>query len=426
MQLLKWYNSLPRRSRLSLSREFSACVPMAIVYGVMSNSFVGLVGRKALGMNDTSVAILQSMNLAGFVVTGIGSSYLLRYSKPVVLKIIFLVVSVLLTSVYAASFSSHPSVIFIFQIFLLQTLIASTGTLRSAIWRKNYPDRHRARMLVAIYLTIGILSSLSAKAFGRVMDLGYSYGAVYLICAGAAILTSWRFSHLRVSNEVNDLRRYLVLSKQESSVAKFFSGMKVLKDDPRFRRYMSWQFLNGLCCLSIEHGTLILIISNITDSYERAADILVTIHLIVAAVASPLWARFFDSKDIFTVRTIAATCWATSRIVLAIGLFYLDLRIIIFSRVLTGISMALGQLAWRLGHMTFAPPEKDGLYMSAHLMLTGIRGMLAPFVGIMLLKYSWAGPNGTGLVLLSAAGLLLSAFAFHRMKRDYPDLINKN
>ena len=426
MQLNKWYNSLPKRSRLSLSREFSACLPMAVVYGVMSNSFVGLVGHKALGMSENTVAILQSVNLAGFVLTGIGSSYLLRYSKPTVLKFIFLAVSVLLASVYAASFTPYASILFILQIFLLQTLIASTGTFRSAIWRKNYPDRHRARMLVAIYLTIGIISSLSAKAFGRVMDHGYSYGTVYLACAGAAILTSLGFSRLRVSNEVNDLRRYRIESKKQSGVAKFFSGIKVLKDDPRFRRYMTWQFLNGLCCLSIEHGTLVLIISSITDGYEKAANILVTVPIIVAALASPLWARFFDNKDIFTVRTIAATCWATSRIVLAIGLFYLDMRIIIFSRVLTGISMSLGQLAWRLGHMTFAPPEKDGLYMSAHLMLTGFRGMLAPFVGIMLLKYSWAGPNGTGLVLLSAAGLFLSAFSFHRMKRDYPDLVIKN
>ena len=426
MQIIKWYNSLPRRSRLSLSREFRACLPMAVVYGVMSNSFVGLVGRKALGMSDINVAILQSLNLAGYVLTGIGSSYLLKYSKPVILRTIFIIVSVLLASIYAVQSMALAPYIFILQMFLLQTLIASTGTFRSAIWRINYPDRHRARMLVAIYLTIGVVSSLSAKAFGNIMDRGYSYGTIYLVCAVAAVLTSIGFSRLRVRNEVNDLRRYRIEHEKSSSAGKFFSGLKVLKDDPRFRKYMTWQFLNGLCCLSIENGALILIISKMTDSYEKSADILVTVNLIVAAVASPLWARFFDNKDIFTVRTIAALCWATSRLVLAFGLYNANLNIIIFSRVLTGISMSLGQLAWRLGHMTFAPPEKDGLYMSAHLMLTGLRGMVAPFVGILLLRYSWTGPNGTNLVLLSAFGLLVSAFAFYRMKSAYPDLVNKN
>ncbi len=425
MQLLKWYNSLPRRSRLSLNREFTACVPMAIVYGVMSNSFVGLVGHKALGMSGNQVAVLQSISFAGYAFSGIGASYLLRYSKPLVLKYIFIIVSLLLASVYVSCGRPFSSYLFIAQMFLLQTLIASTGVLRSAIWRINYPDSQRAKMLVSVYLTIGIISSLSAKAYGRTMDMGVSYSSIFLFCAVASILTAWGFGRIRVSNEVNDIIRYRHESNKEKQFAKFFTGLKVLKEDPRFRRFMSWQFLNGLCCLSIDIGALIIIIPKVVDGYERATDILVTIHLIVSAIASPLWARFFDNKDIFTVRTIAALCWAGSRIVLAAGLYLLDIRIIIFSRVLSGISASLGQLAWRLGHMTFAPPDRDGEYMSSHLMLTGIRGMLAPLIGIFLLKFSWAGPNGSGLVLLSAAGLMLSAFAFHRMKHDYPDLAAK-
>ena len=405
---------------------------MAVVLGVMGNAFVGLVGHKALDMDDSMVAVLQSVNMAGFIATGIGTSHLFKFSKPKIMRALFSIVSLLLISIFFTPLSASPAILFICQVFLIQTMLAFSGSVRSSIWRRNYPDLHRGRLVVAIYLSITTISSLSVMLFSYMMDHGISFKFIYLGCALAALLTAWGMGMIRVSGEKRDLAKYHIDLKTQSNSAQLFTGLKVLKDDPRFRRFMSWQFLNGISCLSVE-AALVLIL---TKLIEGRADIdnkwlitgttLAALPQIVSAISSAMWAKYFDSKDIFTVRTIAATSWSVSRIVLALGLATENIPLIMFSRVITGVSMGLGQLAWRLGHMTFAPPEKDGLYMGAHLMLTGIRGMMAPFVGIFLLNSGLFGHNGVWLVVLSAAGMQASGLAFIKMKKDYPDLLKKS
>ena len=58
------------------------------------------------------------------------------------------------------------------------------------------------------------------------------------------------------------------------------------------------------------------------------------------------------------------------------------------------------------------------LYMGAHVSLTGLRGMAAPFVGIYLFQSGYFGPDGIWLIGLSGVGLVISAFGFLRMKGD--------
>ncbi|MBN2842377.1 MAG: MFS transporter [Sedimentisphaerales bacterium] len=426
--VLQWYKSLPGRARLSINQELKASIPMAMVFGAMGNAYAGLAGHKALNMSDGMVALLQSMNQAGFVATGIGSAFLFKYRRSKSLSAIFILIACILASIYFVPHNLYAGHIFIVQVFLIQTLLAFSGSVRAAIWRKNYPEAHRAKLLVTSYLILTSMTSLSLSLYSFLMDKGVSFRLIYLLCAGAAFVTAWWLGKIRVSGEKLDLIQYNDQARLQSSLAKFFSGFKVLKDDSRFRRFMAWQMLNGVCCLSIEAGLVIVLArlfesrADITHKWLWSGTALAALPQLVCAFSSVVWARYYDKNDIFTSRAVSAILWSSSRVILAWGLFVESIPIIMFSRVATGVSMGLGQLAWRLGHMTFAPAEKDGLYMSAHQMLAGIRGMAAPFIGIYLLQFSWAGHNGAWLTLASAVGMTFSAWGFMKMRKEYSDL----
>jgi hypothetical protein len=82
--------------------------------------------------------------------------------------------------------------------------------------------------------------------------------------------------------------------------------------------------------------------------------------------------------------------------------------------VILGIARGGGTLAWNIGHNDFAKPERAGAYMGLHATLTGLRGAIAPFVGIAL--YAGVGaqelPSGAKLPALPAIGgwmMLLAA-----------------
>ena len=81
--------------------------------------------------------------------------------------------------------------------------------------------------------------------------------------------------------------------------------------------------------------------------------------------------------------------------------------------------MSGAQLSWQLCVMEFAPRHQVGLYMGIHTMLTGLRGIVAPFLGAWLI-----GSSGMGNTFLFAAGLMVIStvmmirFSANHIRRD--------
>src|SRR5690606_10316438 len=61
------------------------------------------------------------------------------------------------------------------------------------------------------------------------------------------------------------------------------------------------------------------------------------------------------------------------------------LLIVAAGQMLIGVTNAAGALAWNLGHNAFATADKAALYIGVHVMLAGLRGCLAPFIGVAAL-----------------------------------------
>ena len=85
-----------------------------------------------------------------------------------------------------------------------------------------------------------------------------------------------------------------------------------------------------------------------------------------------------------------------------------------------GIGFGGGMLAWNLGHQHFAPPHRDSQYMSVHVMLTGLRGLFAPFLGVAIFT-AFAAKGHPGLIYAVTLGLNIAGaigFLLLRAKRN--------
>ena len=78
--------------------------------------------------------------------------------------------------------------------------------------------------------------------------------------------------------------------------------------------------------------------------------------------------------------------------------------VVLIASGMLGLGFSGGMLAWNLGHQYFAPPHRDSQYMSVHVMLTGLRGLIAPFVGVLL--YEMLAPSGHGGLIFSVTMML--------------------
>ena len=107
-----------------------------------------------------------------------------------------------------------------------------------------------------------------------------------------------------------------------------------------------------------------------------------------------------------------------------VGAFNGSLLLLGAGRFILGLARGGGSLAWNLGHNDFASQKLLAAYMGAHVTLTGIRGAVAPFVGI-LLYLGWSDvaflPDfegiGMGVFLLAACFSTASWWGYQRMGR---------
>lgn len=411
-----WLGEISRVARLTVRREFVATIPLAGLYAVTGMGFCGFVGRKALNLPDELLAVLMASNFLGLLLVGPLIGFFHRARKVAALSRILLLISLtLITVVVTPTLAYWAPYLFLLQIFLAQTGVALTVPLRATIWRVNYPAVHRGKifMIISLCLTLGV--STVIFIYTAAMDhLGLEYPYIYGISGVCGIAAAYLFSRVRIHHE----RRTLRQAQEEGNPVPLLAGLAVLKTDRRFRIYMSWQMLNGFATLMIETVLVVILADTFKSNWLEGGSAITAVPFLANAITLLFWARFYDRYDIFTVRFYAAMCWALSRAVLILGVWQGSIIIIMLSRLVSGAAMGGGQMAWRLGHMAFAPRDKDALYMGAHVSLTGLRGIIAPVVGLYL--YRVLGANGgLWLIAISLTAQVVAAFGFRSLRTKF-------
>ena len=84
------------------------------------------------------------------------------------------------------------------------------------------------------------------------------------------------------------------------------------------------------------------------------------------------------------------------------------LPMIYFGSALVGVGMGGGSLSWNLWVTKIAPSDKAAAYMSVHTTLTGLRGIIAPLAGYLLLMIL----SPAGLALVCVGAILISTLMY--------------
>lgn len=338
-------------------------------------------------------------------------------------------------------------------------LLAGVVTLRSTVWRANYPARVRAQVTGKLALINSVVIATAPLIGFAFLDKNpywfrwlYPVG-VALSLAGVAAMSRVRLRHERdLLNYENKLGvaptphgapgapGAAIYEYDPLQTPTFWT---VLRRDHLFRRYMFFQFLAGSSVMGSETVAAYLITKELTSgmNYAYAISILLTatLPLLIAIAVMPTWAHYLDRVHVTTFRSRQGGFWILSQLVYflaamvwvgaqsAIG----ALLILALGRMIQGVIRGGGMLAWNLGHNDFADRRMVALYMGIHVTLTGVRGALAPFL-CMVLYLGWSSdalailgvayiPEFAGVgpyvFVLTACVATAATIGFTRMKR---------
>lgn len=444
----------PWMTRQSYRHELVTSLTMPVALSLVEGNVVGVLATKAFDAGPLAFATIMGSamfaNLTSFVWAWLARGR----SKVRVITALQVTALACVAGLAVLPVSQAGVWMLVALVIASRCLIAGIVTIRSTVWRHNYPRAVRASVT-------GRLANLASLVIAVVPLAGYlmldrnpeAFRVLYPLAAIIAMIGVHAFSKVRLRGE-RELLRFerqataRPLPKGEAgSVYEFDRDAsptfwQVLGKDRFFRSYMFWQFVAGSANMTSE-TVLVFMLASITAgltlggaSVEYAVAILLStaVPMAVATAVMPRWAKLLDRMHIAAFRVRHAWVWVADQTTNFIGAWIwftwrepvTALAVIAAARVIQGVARAGGMLAWNLGHNDFADRRLVALYMGIHVTLTGIRGAIVPFAAMALFDGVTLGDGevtllpamGPYVFVLTAAAALASEFGFRALHRS--------
>lgn len=173
---------------------------------------------------------------------------------------------------------------------------------------------------------------------------------------------------------------------------------------------MSWMLMGFANLMTMPIRVELL--ANPEYSYKASNQEVLLATMVIPQVAglasARAWGILFDRMNFIAWRLCINSCFILGMLLYFSGQ---SLFIVYVGALFLGLGMGGGRIGWNLWVTKIAPIEKVSAYMSVHTMLTGFRGIMAPFVGYLVASFSaqYVGWLAASLIVVSSTmfGLLL-------------------
>ena len=412
--LLAWltgYRGIPYLARHTFRYEFLAVFTFVVAVAVMDGNFAMLFAVKTLQAPDWLLPVIQAGGAAGNLTAVLTSPLLLRRRQVPLMVLRMVICGVLLASVALLPPQRSGAYIFALIMLVIAMLNATATNARTTLWQSNYPEHLRGKIISRLTLVSLAMVMIVMKLQSWLLDAWPGgYRLLFLLAGVAGIVTAILYARIRIRGEAARLRRQ---SHQQIAVNPW-AVIGVLRQDRIFARYMAWQMLLGSATLLAEWVLVLVLVDRFGAKYSDAATPLMIVPMLTQLFSLPVLGGLYDTMNIFIFRGMGAACWGLGRIVLFVASIMMSMPLVVASRVCTGLANSFGGLAWNLGHMNFTTPARAPLYMGAHLLMNGIRGITMPFLGLWLYKYT---PVGIHLLWITGLLHMTAAFGLWRMRK---------
>lgn len=391
-------------------RERTWTLTVNAAYAVTAGGFVAVVADKVWAVHPAVIAAATAApmfsNLSGVLWSRFG------HGRPKVPLIAWMTAgSLALTGAIAfAPPGPGGAAVLVVGMALANLLLSGIIALRSTVWSLNYDRAVRARVTGRFNIMTTAVLMAAAFAGSALMDRDPShFRAIYLASALLGIAGALAIARVPVVGEAEHLAIERDEHEGSAGDGEHRGMLAVLREDPRYARYMVWQFVLGSSNMMIDAPLIYLVSNQLQSSYVVSIGLITVIPLGLATVTLPLWAHLLDRVHIIEFRVRSALLWTGWQAAVCIGAWQESLGWILLGRVLLGLARGGGSLAWNLGHNDFATQRNLAAYMGLHVTLTGVRGLFAPFAG-MLLFVGWSEHRWPGVTLPAFDGIGVGAF----------------
>lgn len=284
--------------------------------------------------------------------------------------------------------------------------------LIAGILNANYGPDQRGKLFSYASMARMATAMLAAVAIGAWLDRGIErFPVLFAGYAGCAIAVAWCFWRMEAPPTV-------------ARPARWLAGFGHARRDRAFAKLLLVWMLIGM-------GNLISVavyvefaanpIYGLDLSSAAVGGLTSTLPSVCAILSIIGWGRLFDRGHFYRVRGLINLLFVAATLCYFAGANALWMAA---GMAAHGLARAGGDVSWNLWVTKFARPDQVAEYMSVHAFLTGLRGMVAPFIGFHLLGH-FPPPVVAGLcafLILAGTALIVPEMLDPARRRGRPDI----
>ena len=425
----------PLLCRRNYYYEFLHTLPWGVVAGVVEGNLAAVVASRTFHAGPVLLWIASATPIAMYITSLVWGALCVGRRKVALMTVCIAGTALFLATVAAVPGGRYGGWYFAAQMAAAQFFVTGVLTVRSALWKSNYTTNVRGQATARFQMVRAVTGTAAVLAAATVFDRWPdAYRWIYpslSVCCLVAVAFLWK---IRVRGEQTELRRIHAGGDGPRPVSPWSAAnpillmrqtVRVFRDDPRFARYCSSLMLVGIGNLLVGTISVVIVVEKmLTDmghypSVYAASTILLDVfpRVVMLGVLGRM-GRWYDRVGVVQFRVSNGVHWALTNVtgVLgalfvvygdAIGPYALVGAVVMFAArgVTLGLGYAGGSLAYNLGHLHFADPDRAELYMGIHVTLSGIRGLAMPGLGMLL--WAWIGwPVWLVALLFSVLGVV--------------------
>lgn len=275
-------------------------------------------------------------------------------------------------------------------------IFSQVAPLHTQIYSQNYPASERGSRFSTALLLTALSSSGCAWLAGRLLDFDLNLWRLVLI-AGAVAAFLCAFTMLRVPS-----------AQLERISLNHFEHLGLAIKDKLFGQMLTgWMFMGigNLMTMPLRIEYIANPVYGVAATNAQVALMTVTIPQLLRVLTIKPWGWIFDRTNLVAMRIVINCLFLSSTI-----LYFLsrDILVIGFASVLLGIAFGGAGIIWPLWVTKVAPEGKISAYMSVHTSLTGLRGVIAPFIGYLVITQ--LSPMAAALIGAAMIGISILIF----------------
>lgn len=385
--------SVPLMSRLSYQRELFSWSFMPLMLSGLQAGTIAIFLKKTYatvpGISEWqlnfAVSVLAAAKCFGFLASFLWAS--LSRGKP---KVSFMVALQLSTAATIAIIAAAPLTKLGMWMVTCLCIVAwsiwsGVMTLRTGVWRANYPDAYRPRIAGLISSVDGLVGAVAGLTMGLCLDQSAdSFRILFLVMAAVGVCGAMLYRRMPFRRQGQHLSAEARANSERRPSLSPLVIARVLRDDRWYRGYMACMFVMGFGNLMLHPLLTIALTDEFDVSYANGILISTVLPLLFMILAIPFWSRRLARLHVIEFRAVHVWVFAAASTLTLLGVLLHQMPLLYLSSMCLGIGFGGGVLAWNLGHQHFAPPHRDAEYMGVHITLTGVRGIIGPILGVQL------------------------------------------